>query len=129
MNLKSEFFHPETVRHRLETHQYKESDNVQHMRKLDNLYLVEFQECKLKNINNYKKAMDILFATKVRDYASKYALCILGAWPTQFYLRQIVYEKLFKSCNVNYPSPESHLFMNQSLGNHSYNISGNRNLT
>ena len=63
----TQFFHPETVRHRLETHQYKESDNVQYIRKLDNLYLVEFQECRLKNIKDYKKALQILFATKVRD--------------------------------------------------------------
>ena len=81
-SIRSIFFNPETVRHRLETHQYKESNNVQQMRKLDNLYLVEFQECRLKNVHDYRKALKMLFATKVRDYAQKYALFILGDWPT-----------------------------------------------
>ena len=92
--IRSEFFNPSTARHRLETHQYKDSDNVRHMRKLDNLYLVEFQECKLKSVGDYQKALELLFRSKVSEYASAFALFILGDWPTQFYLRQIAYSRL-----------------------------------
>ena len=63
--LRSQFFHPGTVRERLATHQYKESDNVRKIRRLDNMYLLEFQECKLKNIDGYKTALDLLFRTRV----------------------------------------------------------------
>lgn len=64
------------------------------MRQLDNTYLLEFQECKLENIKDYKTALDLLFRTKVREYALTFPLFIHGDWPTQFYLRQIVYELL-----------------------------------
>ena len=92
--IRSEYFNPSAASHRLETHQYKESDNVRHMRKLDNLYLVEFQECKLKSVGDYQKALELLFRSKVSEYASAFALFILGDWPTQFYLRQIAYSRL-----------------------------------
>ena len=89
--MTSHFFNPDTVRQRLETHQYKESDNVRQMRRLDNLYLVDFQECRLKNLEDYRRATTFLFTRRIREYASHYALFVLGDWPTQYYLRQLVY--------------------------------------
>ena len=95
--IKSQFFNPETVRCRLGTHEYKESDDARLMRRLDNMYLLDFQECKLKNIDGNRTALSILFKTKVRNYCLKYPLMVLGDWPTQFYLRQIVYNRLRKA--------------------------------
>ena len=94
--MSSQFFSPDVVRQRLETHQYKESDNVR--QRLDNLYLIDFQECRLKNVEDYNRALGYLFNTRIRDYASHHALFVLGDWPTQFYLRQIVYHHL---CSQN----------------------------
>ena len=82
------------MRQRLETHQYKESDNVRQMRQLDNLYLVDFQECRLKNVDDYRRALGYLFTNRITEYASNYALFVLGDWPTQYYLRQLVYHHL-----------------------------------
>ena len=48
------FFDPITVRHRLATHQYKESDDVRTLRRLDNLYLIDFKECRLEGVNEIK---------------------------------------------------------------------------
>ncbi len=79
---------------RLATHEYKESDNVRSMRRLDNMYLLDFQEVQLKNVDGYKKALKFLFETKVKEYCLKYPLFVLGDWPTQFYLRQIVYNHI-----------------------------------
>ena len=92
--MTSHFFNPETVRQRLETHQYKESDNVREMRRLDNLYLLDFQECRLKNIEDYRRALSLLFSAEMREYAANHVLFVLGDWPTQYYLRQIVYQQL-----------------------------------
>ena len=92
--MTSLFFNPETVRQRLETHQYKESDNVREMRRLDNLYLLDFQECRLKNIEDYRRALTLLFSAEIREYAANHVLFVLGDWPTQYYLRQIVYQQL-----------------------------------
>ena len=55
---------PETMRQRLGTHQYKDSDNVRGMRRLDNLYVLDFQECRLKNIEDYRRALILLFLLK-----------------------------------------------------------------
>ena len=117
--MRSQFFHPETVRNRLSTHQYKESENVRKMRQLDNMYLLEFQECKLKNIKDYKTALNLLFRTKVRDYALTFPLFILGDWPTQFYLRQIVYELLGQE-ELTQPGPPLTL---ESIHSEACNIS------
>ena len=83
-----------TVQQRLETHQYKESDNVRQMRRLNNLYLVDFQECRLRNVEDYRRALGYLFTNRITEYASYFALFVLGDWPTQYYLRQIVYQHL-----------------------------------
>ena len=123
--ITTKFFQPESVRHRLEIHQYKESDNVRQMGPLDNLYLVDFQECKLKSFGDYRKALELLISTKVRDYALKFALPLLGDWPTQFYVRRIVYKKLSQLSSldnhVNHSSLPLH-HSSLSLHNHMYSI-------
>ncbi len=67
-SIVSKFFNPDIVRQRLETHLNKESDNVRQMHKLDNLFLLDFQECKLKGIEDYRKALGFLFSTRMREY-------------------------------------------------------------
>ena len=94
------FFDPITVRHRLATHQYKESDDVRTLRRLDNLYLIDFKECRLKGVHDYENAQEMLLTTRLRDYASNFALFVLGDWPTQFYLRQIVYAGLNRQATL-----------------------------
>ena len=57
-SFSSEFFSPETERRRLETHEYKDSENVRKLRQLENLSLLEFRELPLKSFSNFEQAME-----------------------------------------------------------------------
>ena len=57
--LTDAFFNPDLQRQRLNTHQYSENDNVQTMRKMDNLHLADFVELQLKSRNDFDAAYDI----------------------------------------------------------------------
>ena len=58
--LTDAFFNPDLQRQRLNTHQYSENDNVQTMRKMDNLHLADFVELQLKSTNDFDAAYDIV---------------------------------------------------------------------
>ena len=88
--LISTFFDPESERHRLQTHMYKESDNLRKMRSLDNLFLIDFVEQPLKSKEDFQSAMDIA-SDALRVYMEKYAVLLPGDWPAQFHLRKVVY--------------------------------------
>ena len=51
------FFNPELQHQRLNTHQYSENDNVQTMRKMDDLHLVDFVELQLKSKEDFNAAL------------------------------------------------------------------------
>ena len=53
------FFNPEFERHRINIHQYRDSDNVQTMRKMDDLHLLDFVELRLKSKGDFKTAYEL----------------------------------------------------------------------
>ena len=94
--LTDAFFNPDLQRQRLNTHQYSENDNVQTMRKMDNLHLADFVELQLKSRNDFDAAYDIVINAGLGDYMQKFVVIQPGDWPCQFYCRQIIYHCLKK---------------------------------
>ena len=94
--LTDAFFNPDLQRQRLNTHQYSENDNVQTMRKMDNLHLADFVELRLKSRNDFDAAYDIVINAGLGDYMQKFVVIQPGDWPCQFYCRQIIYHCLKK---------------------------------
>ena len=66
------------------------------MRKMDNLHLVEFAELRLKSMNDFEAAYDIVLSTGLAKYMQKFVLLQPGDWSCQFYCRQIIYRCLGK---------------------------------
>lgn len=102
--LTNQFFQPEIVRNRLSTHEYCTNPNVRLMRKMDDLYLVDFVELELKSKQDFTKAMDIVLDTGLKTYMKKFVILQPGDWPCQFFSRKIVYEQL-KSTHKCFENP------------------------
>ena len=90
-SFSSEFFSPETERRRLETHEYKDSENVRKLRQLENLRLLEFRELPLKSFSNFEQAMEWITEGPLRKYLDKYVLLTPGDYPAQYYVRHVAY--------------------------------------
>ena len=90
--LTQAFFNPELQRHALNTHQYSENDDVQTMRQMDDLHLVDFVELQLKSKEDFNTAYDIALNAGLGDYAKKFMVFQPGDWPCQFYCCQKIYE-------------------------------------
>ena len=97
------FFNPELLRQRLNTHQYSENGNVQKMRKMDDLHLIDFVELKLKSKEDFNAAYDIALSTGLGDYAKKFIIFQPGDWPCQFFCRQIICQCVKKF--ISYQEP------------------------
>ena len=94
--LAEKFFNPELERHRINIHQYCDSDNVRTMRKMDDLHLLDFIELRLKSKEDFDTAYDLVMSTSLANYMKKFTVFQPGDWPCQFYCRQIIYESLKK---------------------------------
>lgn len=94
--LTKAFFNPELERHRLNIHQYCDSENVRMMRKMDDLHLLDFVELRLKSKGDFDTAYDVAMSTGLAAYLKKFTVFQPGDWPSQFYCRQIIYESLKK---------------------------------
>ena len=81
--LTQAFFNSELQCQRLSTHQYLENDNVQTMRKMDHLHLLELQ---LKSKEDFNTAYDIALSAGLDDYVKKFINFQPGDWPYQFYM-------------------------------------------
>ena len=101
--LTEAFFNPELQRQRLNTHQYSENDNVQTMRKMDDLHLVDFVELQLKSKEDFDTAYDIALSAGLGDYAKKFIIFQHGDWPCQFFCRQIIYKCVKKFISYQQP--------------------------
>ena len=88
--LTQAFFNPELQCRRLNTHQYSENDNVQTMRKMNDLHLVDFVELQLKSKEDFNTAYDIALCAGLGDYAKKFIIFQPGDWPCQFYCSQLI---------------------------------------
>ena len=83
--LTKAFFNPEFERHRINIHQYCDSDNVRTMRKMDDLHLLDFVELRLKSKAEFNTAYDVAMHTGLAAYLKKFIVFQPGDWPCQFY--------------------------------------------
>ena len=88
------FFDPLMERERLEAHDYCASADVRHLRKFENVHLIDFLKLPLKSKENYKVALDVVNSSKLKEYCSKFVVLLPGDYPSQFYPRKIIYELL-----------------------------------
>ena len=97
--LTTSFFDSEVERHRLMVHQYQNSENVRKLRCFENLHLIEFRSQPLKSKENFESALSFLENSSLARYMSEFVVFFPGDWPSQYYLRQIVYSR----CNFERP--------------------------
>ena len=83
--LTQAFFNPEFERHRINIHQYCDSDNVWTMPKMDDLHLLDFVELRLKSKGDCDSAYDVAVHTGLAAYLKKFIVFQPGDWPCQFY--------------------------------------------
>jgi len=107
--ITEKFFSQEHARDRINTHRYCDNNNVRTMRKMDNLYLLDFIELQLKSKEDFSAAFDVVMSTGLADYMKKYIVLQPGDWPCQFYCRQNIYSclKKFNTLNPGFASPSS----------------------
>ena len=88
--LDSEFFDPESQRHRLLVHDYQQQE-MRELRSMAGCKLVDCVELPLKSYNDFLTAMRVLLENGLSDYLETFVVPFLGDWPAQFYVRQMVY--------------------------------------
>ena len=103
------FFSPELTRQRINTHKYCENDHVRTMRKMDNLFLLDFLELRLKSREDFDAAYDVVMSTGLADYMKEFVVIQPGDWPCQFYCRQNIYQCLAKHNRFNHESSKTPL--------------------
>ena len=64
-------------------HQYCDSDNVQKMRKMDDLHLLDFVELRLKSKGDFNTAYDVAMHTGLATYLKKFIVFQPEDWPCQ----------------------------------------------
>ena len=94
--ITTEFFDPLMERERLEAHDYCASADVRHLRKFDNVHLIDFLKLPLKSTTNYQTALDVVCESKLKEYCSKFVVLMPGDYPSQFHPRKIIYDLLMK---------------------------------
>jgi hypothetical protein len=92
--LTAEFFDPLMERERLEAHDYCASADVRHLRKFDNVYLIDFLKLPLKSTKNYQTALDVVCSSKLKEYCSQFVVIFPGDYPSQFHPRKIIFDLL-----------------------------------
>ena len=117
--LTNAFFNPEFERHRIHIHQYCDSDNVQTMRKMDDLHLLDFVELRLKSKGDFNTAYDVAMHTGLAAYLKKFIVFQPEDWPCQFYCRQIIYESLKKFVSSHPGFSDTPLQQDNILPDHS----------
>ena len=95
--ITNKFFNPELQLERLRDHQYSESNSVRDMRKMDDVYLINFIELVLKGKDPCEVAYDAAMSTHLKAYAKKFVVPQPGDWPCQFYCRQVIYQHTYTS--------------------------------
>eukprot|EP00794_Sanderia_malayensis_P002757 gene2757-3187_t len=88
--MRAKFFDPESEKHRLMIHDYQQQEMMQ-LRSMDNCKLVDSIEMPLKSYENFRSALSILLENGLSNYLKKFIVPLVGDWPAQFFVRQIVY--------------------------------------
>ena len=88
--LQAKFFDPESQRYRLLAHDYQQHEILK-MRSMEECKLVDCVELSLKSIDDFHSALKIILESGLNLYLDQFVVPIIGDWPCQFYVRQIVY--------------------------------------
>ena len=97
--LTTEFFDPLMERERLEAHDYCASADVRHLRKFDNVYLIDFLKLPLKSTENYETALGVVTNSKLKEYCSQFLVLMPGDYPSQFHPGKIIFNLLKQYLN------------------------------
>ena len=90
--MRAKFFDPESERHRLLIHDYQQQEMKQ-LRSMDNCKLVDSLEMPLKSYDNFRSALSLLLDSGLSSYLESFVVPLIGDWPAQFFVRQVVYNK------------------------------------
>ena len=86
----AKYFDPEAERHRLLLHEYQQTE-IQKMRCMDNTKLIDSLHLPLKSYDDLLKAFQHMLSNGLDLYLSSFVAPFIGDWPTQFFMRQLVY--------------------------------------
>lgn len=90
--LQAKYFDPESQRNRLLAHDYQQHQ-ILGMRSMENCKLVDCVELPLKSYENFRSALQVLLDNGLSLYMSDFVVPLIGDWPCQFYVRQVVYHE------------------------------------
>ena len=89
--ITNRFFDPEYEQERLSTHDYGNDQSVKKMHKMNGTMLIDCMELPLHKESDFRKAIEKVMSTKMKQYSKMFILPQPGDWPAQFYPRKIVY--------------------------------------
>ena len=73
-------------------HDYQQ-DEILQMRSMEECKLVDFVELPLKSYDDFHSALKIILENGLNLYLDQFVVPIVGDWPCQFYIRQVVYRE------------------------------------
>ena len=76
---------------RLRTHDYAVDTEIKTMRKMNETMLIDCVQLPLQRETDFRKAIEIVMETNMRDYCERFVLPQRGDWPAHFYPRRIAY--------------------------------------
>ena len=100
----AKYFDPEAERQRLLIHNYQQTE-LKKMRSMDDTKLVDCLEMPLKSFQDLLAAVNYMLDNGLSSYLAKFFVPFVGDWPTQFYMRQLVYSETFFFPGQNYIIP------------------------
>lgn len=86
----AKYFDPEAERHRLLLHDYQQTE-IQKMRSMENTKLIDSLHMPLKSYKDILVAFNHMLSNGLEIYLEKFLAPFMGDWPTQFFMRQVVY--------------------------------------
>ena len=101
------------VKQRLNAHEYQQSENVQKLRSMDNLYLLEFKELSLKNYKRFEDGIKFFTESKFSEYLKRFLVIFPGDHLMHFFSHQIIYSHTYNG-NQNTPDVQQALSSNCS---------------
>eukprot|EP00794_Sanderia_malayensis_P020710 gene20710-22742_t len=92
--ITAKYFDPNQERQRLLVHDYQQTE-LRNMRSMNDTKLVDCLEIPLKSFEDILGAVKYMLRNGFSLYLSKFFVPFVGDWPTQFYMRQLVYADTF----------------------------------
>ena len=93
--LQAKFFEPESQRNRLLIHDYQKQEiqEMQTMRSMEDCKLADCIKLPLKSVDSFRTALEFLLENGLSIYINRFLVPLIGDWPCQFFVRQVVYDQ------------------------------------